>query len=54
MCRPTLNGLDGEDLLSDGRSFGDQALYKDRGTLLLSVGVLYTQLALRIGAHCVH
>ena len=54
MCRPALNGLDGENLLSDGRSFGDQTLYKDWGTLLLGVGVLYTQLALRIGAHCVH
>jgi len=54
MCRATLNGLDGEYLLSDWGAFGDQALDKDWGTLLLSVGVLYTKLALGIGAHRVN
>ena len=37
-----LNGLDNEDLLSDGRSFRNQTFDQDWGTLLLSVRVLNT------------
>jgi hypothetical protein len=53
MCRPAWNGLDHENLLCYRGSLRNETLDQDRGTLLLRVRVLYTELALGIRAHCV-
>jgi hypothetical protein len=49
----TCHLLNHQHLLSDGRSFLNEALYQNGRALLLSVRVFYTQLALRIGAHSI-
>ena len=53
VCRAACDLMHNQCLLSNWRFLRDKALDKYWGTLLLSVRVLDTELALGVGAHCI-